>query len=299
LLKVAFASCMLIMLLPFSGRGQENPFELAPRLERPVSEDSIAEEAAQTVEEESGNPFDLRYTPPPARREATRPALEETAERAPTRFRRIKLFIILGILVLLSFLITVLRSLVNKSFQAFVNDNVMNQLYRDQEGRGLSPFLALYGLFFLNAGVFLFFLLQYYDINTNLNYLPLLLGCVALITGVFVFKHALLRFLSYTFPIEKEISRYQFTIIVFGIVTGLFLVPVNVFMAYASEELLPGIIWMAYIVFAVIYLFRYLRSLIIANKFIRFHFFHFFLYFCTVEIAPALFLLKFILNQLQ
>lgn len=292
----------LVLLFPFCVSGQENPFELAPRLERPAGEALPEEEPSVAIEADTGNPFDLRSAP--ARPEAARPSpptpmVEPAVERSPSRYRRIKLFIILAILVLLSFLITVLRSLVNKSFRAIFNDNVMNQLYRDQEGRGLSPFVALYGLFFLNTGVFVFFLLQFFDVVLPLNYLLLLLSCIGAVSGLFLFKHAILRFIAYTFPVEKEVSRYNFNIIVFGIVIGLFLVPVNIFMAYASDESRPFIVWAAIGIIGAIYFFRYLRSLLIANNFIRFHFFHFFLYFCTVELAPALFLFKIVLNQLQ
>jgi len=41
-----------------------------------------------------------------------------------------------------------------------------------------------------------------------------------------------------------------------------------------------------------------LRGLLLANKFVLFHKFHFLLYICIVEIAPVVLVLKLIFSQL-
>ena len=46
------------------------------------------------------------------------------------------------------------------------------------------------------------------------------------------------------------------------------------------------------------YIFRSLRGLFVAGRFLAFHKFHFLLYICTVEIAPVLILIKLIFKQL-
>ncbi len=305
--KILPILCLAVLLsgclLSASAQERDNPFELEPRLQAEPSRDrSAAADADTALEEASRNPFELIREPGVA---PVRPALPFAADSAAPatpaeRYRRVKLFVILGILVLLAFLATVLRSLVRKSFMAFSNENLMNQLYREQEGRGILPFWLLYGpLFFINAGVFIFFLLRYYEIPFFADRPITELGlCIAGVAAFFFFKHLLLRFLAFVFPIEKEIARYQFTIIIFGIVIGLVLVPANIFLAYADPEVIRLVIWSSLGLIGLIYFFRYLRSLLIANKFLLFHKFHFLLYICTVEIAPVLFLLKLALSYL-
>jgi len=280
---------------PLSGPAQQegNPFELTPRL-KVVPSDSIGDVIP-------GNPFDIVSDPAPG--PATPSILFRDKGAAPVtpadRYRRVKLFVILGILILLAFLATVLRTLVRKSALAFTSDTIMNQLYREQEGRGIIPFWLLYLLFFINAGVFVFFLLRHYEIPFLADRPSVQLGvCIAAVSTFLLAKHLLLWFIAYVFSVEKEISRYTFTMIIFGIITGLLLVPVNIFLAYAEPSLAPVIIAISIGIVGLIYAFRYLRSLLIANKFLSFHKFHFLLYICTVEIAPVLFVLKIVLNYL-
>ena len=275
-----------------------NPFDLIPRLEKP---DELPAVSADSAVPDSQNPFDIINASPEVKgMEATASPLSPVRGTSgpANQLRKVKLTVILGILILLAFLVTFLRSLVNKSFLAFFNDNVMSELFRDQESRGAWPFLMLYSLFFLNAGTFIFFLINYFGFPVDINPLPLAGICIA---GVFLFflaKHFILWFLGGIFQIERETSRYNFMIIIFGIVIGLFLIPVNIFLAYASPEIKTLVVKGSLFVLAGIYAFLYLRGLLIANKFLVFHKFHFLLYICTVELAPVLFLIKLFFKEL-
>lgn len=282
---------LLSVCLPVFGQSGGNPFDLIPRLPEPPAVDSIATA--------TGNPFDLIAAPRPAGAVRKAPAAVRHKTVDPlVQFNRLKLFIILGILVLLAFLVTVLRSLVNKSILAFINDNVMSQLYREREGRGLLPFLMLYILFFVNGGVFLFFLMKQQHLQFPVSDPALLSFCIAGVSILFLLKHFVLNLLGFTFPVAAEISRYNFTIIIFSIIIGLFLVPVNIFMAYTPVDFLSFVTKGALGTIALIYLFRTIRSLVIANNFLLFHKFHFLLYICVVEIAPVFVLLRFVLDRL-
>jgi len=99
------------------------------------------------------------------------------------------------------------------------------------------------------------------------------------------------------FPVEKEAASYSFTMIAFGILLSLFLVAVNVFVAYGPAHLIQTTIYMAFGVIGLVYAFRSLRGLIIANNFLAANKFHFFLYLCAVEIAPVLVLVKLVRDQ--
>jgi len=102
----------------------------------------------------------------------------------------------------------------------------------------------------------------------------------------------ILNILATVFPIENEASLYNLTITIFGIVTSLVLFVANLFLMYASENLAPTIIYITLGILAIIYLFRAVRGLSVGSKFLNHHKFHFFIYLCTVEIAPVLILWK-------
>jgi len=277
-----------------------NPFELLPRMD---PEEARANRAAQAQKDTavvvSDNPFDLiRGTAPTGSGPRTitpRPANRPAGKQGNQRF----LFITVLIdLVLLAFLITTMRPLVNKSIKAFMSDNWMNLLYRDREGRGLFPFLILYLLFFINLGLFLFLLARNYRLLPALSNLQLLGYTTVGSLLVFTLKHLLVGIVGYIFPVEKECRRYNFMIIIFSIVLGLLLVPFNLLLAYAPESFRVAVVYFAAGALGLAYLFRYLRGLLLANKFVLFHKFHFLLYICTVEIAPVVLVLKLIFSQL-
>ena len=201
------------------------------------------------------------------------------------------------ILVLLTFLMTLFRSLFSRVYKAFINDNMMNQLFREKEGSGNLVFFILYGMFLINLGFFLFLLSKHYEVAPSFGNFRWLLYCIGGASGLIILKHLLLKVLGFIFPVSKEMDLYNFTIIVFGIVIGLILIPVNIFLAYGPAEMMSSLIYFTFIVLILIYLFRSLRGLFIANKFLVFYKFHFLLYICTVEIGPVLVLTKLLLGN--
>ena len=101
------------------------------------------------------------------------------------------------------------------------------------------------------------------------------------------------------FPVEKEINRYNFTIIIFSVFIGLGLLLGNVALGLGTEKLLSPVVTGLSVFIALLYLIRSFRGLLIGSRFIPLHIFHFLLYICTAEIAPVLVGVKLIMNQLS
>ncbi|NJN77358.1 MAG: DUF4271 domain-containing protein [Saprospiraceae bacterium] len=98
--------------------------------------------------------------------------------------------------------------------------------------------------------------------------------------------------MSYIFPFSKEMNLYNFMIAIFNFVMGIVLLPIIIFVAFTSSNTHTPLLYFALSVVLIIYLFRMIRSLLIVNKYLIHNKFHFFMYLCTVEIAPILILLK-------
>ena len=272
----------------------KNPFELIPRLDpSEILQDSSGLEAEEFI---PGNPFDIVYTPVPEKTKR-RIKKEKKAQDKENSYRRFLFAVVMSVLVVLTLLMTMFRSLFAKAYWAFVNDNMMNQLYREKEGRGILLFLVLYSNFLINLGLFVFFLSKIYEFPSGYGNVRWLFYCILGVSGLIVLKHLLLKIIGFIFPVSKEINLYNFTIIVFGIVLGVILVPVNVFISYGPSEMIPALIRITFVVIILIYLFRSLRGLFIANKFLVFYKFHFLLYICTVEIGPVLIITKLLLGK--
>ncbi|MCC6724331.1 MAG: DUF4271 domain-containing protein [Saprospiraceae bacterium] len=297
-IKIVVGAAMLFLgVVTSSGQNAANPFELQPR----IPEEPVDSTEAVAV---SKNPFDI-VSVKLSDQSARRPGLYfpkskvkvMTAKEKETNYRRFLFVAILSMFIILTLIVTIFRILIEKIWKAFLNDNLLNQLHREQSSGLAVAYLMLYLLFFINGGLFAFLATRFFGVSISSANLYSLLLCMGGIAGFFIMKHFVLWLLGFVFPVGKEVDAYQFTIMVFNIVLGLFLVPVVLFAAYAPPNLTSIAIWGAIGLLGLTYLFLALRGLFIGNRFIAGNKFHFLLYLCTVEIAPLLLIYKLAVTQ--
>ncbi|MFN7117840.1 MAG: DUF4271 domain-containing protein [Saprospiraceae bacterium] len=272
-----------------------NPFELTPRLDAVGTPTEVA-----TVTPTSSNPFDLvaptKETTAASSNKAVRPAKPKKAIKPESAYKRFLFISLMITLLLLTLLMTFLRPFFQKVYSAFGSDNMFNQVFRERESIGLTPFLFLYILFFLNAGLFTYLMLNHYKISVASTHLLGWLYCILGVAAVFLIKHLVISLIGVVFPVQKETRSYNFLIIIFSIIISLILVPVNVLLAYGPASIALYLLYFAWGTLGIVYLFRYLRGVAIANRFLAFHKFHFLLYLCAVEIAPLAVIVKLLMN---
>ncbi len=273
------------------------PFDLIPRIEKAAPDDSISITT-------SSNPFDIVKIRPQNRVETAGPGFRVERQNKPLSakekedvYKRFIFITILVMMIILTLVVTLFRILIAKVWKAFLNDNLLNQLQREQSAGITLAYSILYALFFINAGIFTFLACRYFNLEiarTNIGALFLLIGGLA---AFFLTKHILLGFMEFIFPIKKEMSTYQFTILIFHIILGLFLSIAVLFIAYAPADTTKYLLYGTLGLIALTYLFRNLRGMFIATRFLSRHKFHFLLYLCAVEIAPIAVILKLLLSQ--
>jgi hypothetical protein len=286
-------------------QSSNNPFELLHRM-------GIKPSVQPVDPAVLNNPFDLLARPSASamlaptvqpqsakkKREWKMPKIEFQLSSNPSAvLQRVDFGVTTFVLLSLAFFMTLLQGPIAKIFQAFANENAFNQIFREREGRGFGVYNILYFSFLVNLGVFLFYLLHHFQINFNAN-LVLQLGiCVAAVVAAFGLKHFVLWLMGFIFPISREVSRYNFIMLIFGSSLGLLLGPINILLAYGPQNLHEVLIWGTISTIGLVYAFRSVRSLWLAGRIFASHQFHFLLYICTVEIAPVLTVVKLILNQ--
>ena len=286
-------------------QNSSNPFEIVPRLDPTVQKTMEERKATGTPD----NPFDIvRSGSSVERPAAIKPKAEEVLPKekveennAPVilgddkNYRRFLFITVLVMMVILTFFFTLFRSIVGKAWQGFLNANMLNQLYRERSLVTNIPYLILYGLFFLNAGIFALLLTKYFGIPIVGSHIGSLLICIGGIAAFFLMRHALLNIVGYIFPVEKETGVFSFSLNIFNIVIGLLLVPMILFVAYSPDSLAETLIPVFLFLLVAIYSYLILRGLLIANRYVLLHKFHFLLYICVVEIAPLMIVTKWLL----
>jgi len=296
-IKEALFCCLLALsaMLQASAQPPSNPFDLLPRIVQTDSQDSSAL---------TGNPFDILSGQHMAQRTAQSPGFTVekkqeplTAKQKEENYNQFVFISVLAMLIFLTLIFTIFRILIEKIWMAFLNDNLLNQLLREQAAGVTVAYLLQYLMFCFNGGLFLFLFCRYFGIEISSSNGWALTLCVAGLAGFFLLKHLLLQIVGGIFPVKKEIASYNFTIVIFNLVAGFFLVPVILFVAYVPAAMTHYAIYAGLGLLLLTYLFRNLRGLFIANRFLAGHKFHFFLYLCAVEIAPFLIVVKLLLQQ--
>lgn len=273
-----------------------NPFDIVQRL--PESLREAAQVPADVPPDVAANPFNIVAHQAPGSVVVTGGsgvgALFEPTDVLPTGDEMSDtavFWFLVALLAFLSFSIAAKRNIVGKVWRGFLNDNALNVAQKEAAGLiGSTPYYLLYGSFLLNAGTFVFLIARHFSPKT-FNNPGFLVVCLLLAGVLFLAKHILVNILGVLFPVTNEARRYNFLIMVFNCVLGLFLVPFNFLIAFARHYGDFMVFWTLALA-GIFYLYRAMRATAIGSKFLSGNLFHFFLYLCAVEIAPAVVLVK-------
>lgn len=281
---------LVLLATALTAQRNDNPFELTDRLP------AEAEEYSPT--DTPDNPFELR---PDA---ADEPEVVTVAPTAPedgetSRRERSIIFVHLLLVLLVTSLYVLFRDLLGQCMRAILNDNVMTQLYRRRSGGQISALWMCYLFFLLSAGFFLYLVSIEYGLTLPVTGVwSSWLTFTLLVMGAVGFKLVLLTLVGRIYPLRKELSRYTFVLMVFSILVGVLLVPVNLLISYAPEDYRPLFLLGSLVVLAIVYLLHLVRGLFIANYYVGSRPLHFLLYICTIEVAPLLLVYRFLRNSL-
>lgn len=307
--------------LSYGQDGSINPFELPDRIPTKTSLNNVQVEPINTNEEEEpGNPFDLAegetenkaislveessnpFNLVNPSKKAEEPNVVSKKKKVVPKPAEPKksdwlLFVLLIIVLAYSaFLSTFSLGQIRKTFDAFLRFNMSNLMYRDQQGEVVSwKSILLYVLYVLVLGTFLYLSLSLFQVNFIESATLRLLTCIGIVAFEAIFRHIVLSFITLIFPFKKEMGHYNFNIGVFNQVIGIVMIPFFIFLAFGPETMRVYGFWLGIGLLGIIYCYRAIRGLFIAEKYISVHKFHFLLYLCTVEIAPIIVLIKFCL----
>jgi len=292
---------MVILLFVTVGMtDQPNPFEVKSRLPKIEQSKSAPAQAQQP-----SNPFDVTNAPRPIDEQID--SLRGSNSQGPLLIRRNNEPAVLdargrtlGIPILLLFLAAMLwiffRPFLSRCYRAIFNDGLLSQLFRQREnGQGFIFYLCV-ALFFLAGGFFIYLVGQAFEVFPSDQPWQYWTSLSLLLFTLIMSKHVLLRILSWLFPIEVEVSKYNFAIMVFGIVNGMLLVPVNLLISYAPSGSTKTVVFLSMLTLGGLYILRSFRGLLIANRFIGTQPLHFLLYICVVEVAPILILYRYLVG---
>ena len=260
--------------------------------------------------QKSDNPFDIlrsgeAATESTSSTDTTQKAIQQPSATMPSLLepsvysKNFLFWVFLVSLILMAFVVANARAAIANAYAAISSDSALRQIYKEPMGWGSVAYLALYVLFWLNLAILIYLLLAHYGVSSQYGKLTTFMICLGGVGLIYMVRHSVLYIISKVFPIEKEVRTYNFIILTVGILLGLILMPLNIFIAYSPDSLTQLFIYAAYAAILLAYLVRSLRGLTVASTFLIDNKFHFLLYLCTVEFAPLLILVKLVLLKTQ
>ncbi len=279
------------------GGSQSNPFDLLYRL------DDDARKAALTP---ATNPFDISS---PA--EALKKQQEEEAKYQTdflieiSRYegdqavpRNWLLFVIVPLILFLTVVSSLFRDKISTIYKACTNGNYLSLSYRESMGRTNFHTFFFYILSILSFAAFGLILAVNEFIN-NENFWQAMMVAIGLSTAYILSKSFGIAFVRSVFPNKKTMDYYLFMFGQYNFLLGLVLIPFSIFIAFSPGTAQQIITYIALIIIGIWWIMRIFRGLQIGSRFLSGNIFRFFIYLCTVEIAPIIILftiLKLILN---
>jgi hypothetical protein len=176
-------------------------------------------------------------------------------------------------------------------FQSVVNNATSARMFQEKNTSDLQGAFQLDILFYLVFSVFIFQLLNFFNIDLPIRNSRLFLFSIGLIVAYFLIKKLIYRFLGFLIEKTGETKEYLFNMNNFARVAGIVLFPVVTVIAFYPFSNIKVPVFSGIFLVGIIYFLLITRGFVILlNK--QFSIFYLFLYFCTLEFLPLVLLYK-------
>ncbi|MCD4746894.1 MAG: DUF4271 domain-containing protein [Bacteroidales bacterium] len=208
---------------------------------------------------------------------------------------------ILGILILCFFLFALVQVLYKKRikqiFKSFFIKRYTNQLIRDGNLFNERITINLFIIFVLTFSLLIFKSAEFFirfPQNIVFNFI-LYLKILIIFFILWFIKILAVIFIGRIFKLENMSKEYLLNILIFNLISGIFLLPSLVLITYIQST---AIIYIVLIMIGLIILYRIIRGIFIGLSCLNFSLLYLILYLCTLEILPFLILTKLVMDYL-
>lgn len=206
--------------------------------------------------------------------------------------------ILILVLIVFTWLKVFYTKYFSQMFQAFTNNNLTNQIVRDENMliQRASVYLSL--VFNLIAAMFLYLVSIHYEWPlAGIGYgFSRFIFFAIIVSAAYTFKFLLLKFCGWLFDQDREMATYIFNIFLINNVLGIVLLPFILLLAYNQSILASYLVTLCLILAGMAFLYRVYRGILVGFNAMTFSPLYLFLYLCTLEIAPLLILIRIVIQ---
>lgn len=183
---------------------------------------------------------------------------------------------------------------IKQIFNAILSNRSINQLNRDGDLFKERISIPLTINYLVTFSLFVFFIIHHFaNLKANNLYTVFtFLKIFALVSLLVLAKWTITSFIGFVFKNNNASSIILLNSLIFNIVIGILLIPINVFLNYTNYSISVNILYFGVFTILIINTIRYYRNIIIGISYSKFSQFYLFLYLCTLEILPLLIIIK-------
>ncbi|WP_212001333.1 DUF4271 domain-containing protein [Chitinophaga sp. HK235] len=225
-----------------------------------------------------------------------RPVFYDTNPLRPYRNLDWLVYVVAGIVLLLSIIRLSYTKYFTDLFRAFLNPTLSQRQLKDQLSQAPFPNMLLNVFFAISLGVYLYLVLYRQQVFPQAEPWLLIPGLIVLVAVVYGIKYMMLRFCGWLFGNSELADAYIFILYLINKILGVLLVPFLVVLAFCDVEIARTFLYISIFFISLLVVYRYIRSYSLVKQYLSFSKLHFFLYLCAFEVAPVLILTKVLLN---
>ena len=177
-------------------------------------------------------------------------------------------------------------------FRVYFNTSLRQTQLADQLLQAKLPSFILNIFFALTAGIYIWLLFNHYHPPRLISHKILLPFCILMVALIYFIKFCLLKFMGWVSDIKSTTDNYVFAIFMVNKIAGIFLVPVIILLAFLNPEWFTIVANLSFMMLALFFLSRYVKSYAAVEKKVTFTPFHFIIYIAGAEIIPLLIIYK-------
>jgi hypothetical protein len=206
------------------------------------------------------------------------------------------IYLMAGVLLLLSVIRLSYRKYFADLFRAFFNPTLSQRQLKDQLSQSPFPNMLLNIFFAIVLGLYFYLVLYRRQVFPQAEPWLLIPGLVILVAVVYGSKYVMLRFFGWLFGNTELADAYIFILYLINKILGVLLVPFLVILAFCKPEIARTSFYISLFFIVLLIIYRYIRSYSLVRQYLSFSKLHFFLYLCAFEVAPVLILAKVLQN---
>ncbi|MFC2086907.1 DUF4271 domain-containing protein [Bacteroidota bacterium] len=177
-------------------------------------------------------------------------------------------------------------------FRSLFNFNLANSLFYDKNILLRRTSFVLNLVYYLNIGILLFFIIQYFELNIPVksNFILLILS-MSIAVILFFLKSLINWIVAGIFKIKEYVNEYIYNISLYNKSLGVLILPIIILITYLEPELFSYLLILGISLIILFYVMKLLRGIqIIFQKEVSIY--YLILYLCTLEILPLIWLYK-------